>query len=269
MYNKIGICGKGFVGGALTYSFDKLGISYCVYDKYKEVGSFDNLLTTDILFLCLPSLYLEETKGYDIKAIIETCHQLNLQNYKGLVVIKSTVTTGTSEDLSNKNSNLSIVHNPEFLTARTANEDFHNQTHIVLGKTSGCEEQQFNNLYNFYQTNYPIAEISKTTSSVSESMKAFCNTFYSVKIGFFNELFFYCQEKKIDFNQVKDLMLKNGWINKMHTNVPGPDGKFGFGGACFPKDTNALLADMEKLKVPSKILSSVVKENIENREKNN
>ena len=87
----------------------------------------------------------------------------------------------------------------------------------------------------------------------------------SVKIAFFNELYLYCQAKNINYNETRDLMLKNGWINQMHTEVPGTDGQLGFGGACFPKDTSALLADMKREGVAHKILNSVVEENNEIR----
>jgi len=55
-------------------------------------------------------------------------------------------------------------------------------------------------------------------------------------------------------------MLKNNWINPMHTNVPGPDGELGFGGACFPKDTRALNSYMEKKETEHQVLKSVIEE---------
>ena len=53
-------------------------------------------------------------------------------------------------------------------------------------------------------------------------------------------------------------MLKNKWINPMHTQVPGVDGKLSYGGYCFPKDTNALLQHMKRLEVPSKVLEATI-----------
>lgn len=257
----VGICGIGFVGGALKYSFEKLNIEICLYDKYKHIGSFNNLLTTEIVFLCLPTLYNDMLQQYDTSSLYEVCQELSNNNYKGIVVIKSTVTTGTCELLNSKYPTLKIIHNPEFLTARTANIDFHQQSHIVLGKTTFCQENAIKIVSDFFRQNYPNAEVSQTSSSISESMKSFCNSFYSVKIAFFNELYQYCQAKNIDYQETRDLMLKNGWINKMHTDVPGPDGQLGFGGACFPKDASALLSDMKTEGVIHKILQAVVKEN--------
>jgi UDP-glucose 6-dehydrogenase len=71
-------------------------------------------------------------------------------------------------------------------------------------------------------------------------MKIFCNCFYATKIQFFTEIYLLCEKTGCDYNVVKNMMLGNGWINPMHTNVPGNDGNISYGGYCFPKDTNAL-----------------------------
>jgi UDP-glucose 6-dehydrogenase len=71
-----------------------------------------------------------------------------------------------------------------------------------------------------------------------------------------------------DYNRVKELMLKNGWINPMHTDVPGPDGELSYGGLCFPKDTNALNQFMKNKGVPNKVLKATIKERNEMRKDN-
>jgi len=96
-------------------------------------------------------------------------------------------------------------------------------------------------------------------------MKLFTNNFYAVKVQFFTELYLLCQKMNIEYNTVKDLMLKNGWINPQHTTVPGPDGKISYGGMCFPKDTNVLLQYMKKNDSPHSILESTVNERNELR----
>ena len=107
----IGICGIGFVGGALKNSFDKLGLTYKAYDKYKNIGSFDELLDCDIIFLCLPTLYCDKEKEYDKCALHQICDKLAKSNYKGLVVLKSTIEPGTTETLFTKYG-LHLAHNP-------------------------------------------------------------------------------------------------------------------------------------------------------------
>lgn len=151
------------------------------------------------------------------------------------------------------------MHNPEFVSTATAYMDFHEQKKIILGNESGTEKQV--RLINmFYKTFYPRSIIENCTSIESESMKIFCNVFYSIKIQYFNELYFVCQRHGMEFNRVKNLMLGNRWINPMHTQVPGRDGRFSYGGNCLPKDTNALLCHMKKVGSPSSLLESCIKE---------
>lgn len=225
--------GYGFVGKALSRSFSKKGHCTIVYDKYQEIGSPEDVLKTDFLFLCLPTPYVEG-HGFDLSAITENLKFLSQNNYAGLVILKSTVEPGTTERLNKQFRNLQICHNPEFLTARTADEDFHNQTHIVLGYNEDWNDSReaVSNLASFFSNNYPNAKVSICTSRESESMKLFCNNFYAMKVQIFNEFYFLCQKMGVDYEAVKGLMLANDWINPMHTVVPGPDGQASYGGAC-------------------------------------
>ena len=81
-----------------------------------------------------------------------------------------------------------------------------------------------------------------------------------MKIQIFNELYLLSEKMNVNFHNVKNLMLKNKWFTPHHTHVPGPDGKMSYGGACFPKDTSALLEHMKKLGTPHMVLNSVVQE---------
>jgi len=268
----IGIIGIGFVGTAMMESFIQKGYrlneNLFGYDKYKETYNSEEyrqcIVKVDIVFLVLPTLYNDISKEYDLSGINENLDFLKMSNYKGLVVLKSTVDPLTCNMLALKYE-LDIVHNPEFLTARTAFNDFHNQLHIVLGKTKTCSDTKFQNIYDFYKNNYNYAEISVCDSTESESMKSFLNSFYAIKVQFFTEIYMLCDKLHINYDTVRDLMLKNGWINKMHTNVPGPDGKVSYGGMCFPKDTNALLQFMIKNDSPHAVLENTIKERNEIR----
>lgn len=270
--SKIGIIGLGFVGSAMMQSFTINGcLIQAAYDKYKNggIGSLENLLECDIIFSALPTIYREQIQQYDKQPLEETLDFLKTNNFTGIFVCKSTIEPGTSNDLAMKYG-IKIIHNPEFLTARTAFDDFHNQTHVVLGKTSLIHNEDIDKLINFYRFYYDKAEISISTSEESESMKIFCNCFYSVKIQFFNELYVTCQKNGSDYNKVRDMMLKNKWIHPMHTTVPGPDGKLSYGGLCFPKDTNALNHYMERHGLPHKVLNSTIEErNIMREDKDN
>ena len=265
---KIGIIGLGFVGGAMERSFRELGINItATYDKYKDggIGHLEDLVETDIIFSALPTVYSEKLKEYNKKPLEETCDFLSKNDYKGLFVVKSTVEPGTCEEFAVRYG-LKILHNPEFLTARTAYNDFHNQKHIILGKTSLVEDEEHKLIGDFYGKYYEKAEISLCTSMESESMKIFCNCFYAVKVQFFNELYQVCKSDNMDYDKVRNMMLKNGWINPMHTVIPGPDGKLSYGGLCFPKDTNALNEHMIKKGIPNRILQACIEERNEMRD---
>ena len=291
MIENISIIGIGFVGNAIKNSFElkskelNLNLNIFIYDKFKsndlnKSNSLQECLNGEIIFLCLPTLFNTELNEYDKSAIYDTCEYLNNNNYKGLIIIKSTVEPNTTNNINKLYPKLKLVHNPEFLSSNTAFEDFHNQKHIVLGISdisntsdipnvldihntldiSNTYMSDVSNIYQFYKTFYPKAEISICKSIESESMKLFCNSFYSVKIQFFNELYLTCKSNGSNYNIIKDLMIKNGWINNQHTDVPGPDGELSYGGYCFPKDTNALLQYMKRNNVPSGVLDATINE---------
>lgn len=256
---EIGIIGIGFVGNAVKNFFESKVKTKC-YDKYKKLDKIEDILTTQIVFLCLPTLYNDEINEYDKSAINEVCEYLNNMRYKGIVILKSTVEPETTNKLSQQYKNLKICHNPEFLTARTAVEDFANQNHIIIGKGINMNDEDAKMIENFFKEHYPNAQISNTNSTESECIKLFCNCFGASKIMLFNEYFMLCNKLGLNFDKIRDCMLKNNWINPMHTNVPGPDGKLGFGGACFPKDTRALNSYMAKKETHHQVLNSIIEE---------
>ena len=259
MYN-VGICGLGFVGSAIKQSFKQKRINVVGYDKYKDCNSsVEDLLKCDFIFLCLPTKFNSTTNCYEKDSIHETCELLVHNNFIGGVIIKSTVEPGTTASLAGQYK-LNFIHNPEFLTARTAAHDYHNQTHIVLGKGPECDDHVYQHVVNYHRDNYPEAEVSTCNSTESESMKIFANCFYAVKVQFFTELYLLCDKTGLDYNLIKSMIIKNGWLNPMHTDIPGPDGQISYGGLCFPKDTNALLQFMKNKGTSCEVLESVIKE---------
>lgn len=257
----IGIIGIGFVGSAIMNSL--IGKNYIlnetlfVYDKYKNEynNNFDKLFTCEIIFLTLPTLYNFDECSYDMEPIIDTLDKLT--KYTGIIILKSTVEPNTTKNLFNK-YNLKILHNPEFLTARTALQDFNNQQHIILGLVDNCVYD--NVVYDFYKHNFPNADISTCSSTESETIKLFLNSFYAVKVQIFTEMYMLCNKLEIDYDNVIKIMLKNNWINPMHTTIPGPDGNVSYGGMCFPKDTNALCNVMDKYDSPNAVLKATIDE---------
>jgi nucleotide sugar dehydrogenase len=273
---RVGVVGCGIVGGAMLEFFETAKIDVACYDKFKqEISDFDVLLNTDVLFLCLPTQYDEELKAYDYTAIHDVMGTLCDHKYGGLVVFRSTVTPGTTMKLRAQYA-LDICYYPEFLSAKTAYEDFVVQKHIIIGledgraaleRTDGTSVQ-YKQLLAFFRTHWPASRISISSTTEAEMAKLFCNSFYSVKIGMFNEFYDVCQKSDVEFDTVKELMLRNDWINPMHTSVPGHDGHFGFGGLCFIKDTNSLSDYMLSEGIGNEILSSTIVENQQRRNLN-
>lgn len=264
MMHNIGLIGVGFVGGALKQSFELKGRQIIAYDKFKEEykNNLNEVLNTSAIFLCLPTPFINEY-GYDLGPILEVLSFLRENEYGNPIIIKSTIEPGTTQKLADK-FDLNLIHNPEFLTERTAFQDFHNQSHIVIGYTSQAKNRM--SLYcqyivEFYRQAYPDARISECTSDESEAMKLFCNNFYAMKVGIANEFNLFCQKMLIDYDRVKQMMVFNGLICDSHLQVPGPDGRRGWGGNCFIKDTKALEKKMQELGCPHEILSAAINEN--------
>lgn len=256
----IGICGLGVVGRALEYSFSKHNLALCVYDKYKTgYDRFEPILTTHIVFLTLPTPFLEEE--YDLTALYDVLTKLDFSSYTGLVVIKSTIVPGTMRCLHERYPSLKLLHNPEFLSAKTALHDFDHQQHIVIGaKYADTDESQ--QLYQFYKTYWSDVQYSLCIWEESELMKISCNAFYAVKIQFFNEIYQLAHSfaHNCSYENVVVMMIRNGWISPHHVQVPGTDGKCSYGGMCFPKDTKALLHCMLKKNIPHAVLKATVQE---------
>ena len=263
---KVGICGLGFVGQAI-YSFliGKMSdesaqcLETVVYDKYKKINSLDALLTTDLVYICIPTPYEDHVKSYNMSEIDTTLALFAKLAYKGVILIKSTVLPDYCAIMNKTYPHLKIIHNPEFLSAATATHDFANQRHIILGYTLQSQSAVAS-IETFYKTLFPDALISVTSSYAAGLTKLACNSFYATKVQFFTELFLLCDKIDTDYEEVKKLMLNNEWIHPMHTSVPGPDGQVSFGGACLPKDISALNQYMILNKTHNGVLESVIEE---------
>lgn len=260
----IGICGVGMVGQAMMQSLQmkgwERGVNLFGYDKYKDsFDPFEALLKTQIVFLALPTLFDESTQSYQLDSLDESIGLLKKHAYQGLIVIKSTVQPQTTA-LFTRIHELDIVHNPEFLTARTALEDFNHQNHVVLGWDGAPDNIKFCRLVDLYHLYYTPEHLTICTSAESESMKLFANSFYAVKVQFFTELYLLCQTMGVNYEVIRHMILLNGWVNPMHTVIPGPDGQYSYGGMCLPKDTKALTGLMEQFKVPCDVIRAAVRE---------
>lgn len=235
--SSVGIVGLGVVGSAIRAFFPDAA----VFDPAKGEIDFISLLDRSVLFLCLPTLYDSHLRTYNCSAIQETLSRLSEHAFSGLLVLKSTVTPGTTRRFATSYPSLNICHCPEFLSARTAIEDFKHQSLMIIGKSSPTTDTlPLSSLF-------PDIRLIVCSSDESEAAKLFCNSFYATKIQFFNELYDACLRTDMSFPVIRDIMLSLGWIHPMHTAVPGTDGKLSFGGMCFPKDISACSSYLESI----------------------
>ena len=259
MQATIGVVGNGFVGNAVAKGFSGKVNEIRVYDidESKSTHGYLETMTSDYVFICLPTPMVDVEGGKCNLSIIEEFFKELPTTIDGIIIIKSTVPVGTTERLSKKYPYLKIIHNPEFLTANNAEEDFINSDRHVIGGKKGIREWVVG-MYNFCFPDVPILSMS---SNESELVKYFANCFLATKVMVFNEMKFLCNNLDMDFDTIMSGVVMDNRIGNSHTQVPGPDGEYGFGGTCFPKDINSLIHTMEENGIDPLILKSVWEQN--------
>ena len=243
----IGIVGLGYVGTAIKSGFEK---HYKVetYDKYEVDKStcelFDLVAECKVIFVCVPTPMNKDGSCHTdiVEDVVKEINKWSYaywgnKNIKPTVVIKSTVQPGTTERLDKKYKSVDVIFNPEFLTEANFLEDFKNQTRIILGGT----RKGTNILRQVYSKVFPHATIVKTGSKTAEMVKYFINSFLGTKVSFANEMKIISDKIGIDYDKVVEYATYDERLGKSHWAVPGPDGDFGFGGHCLPKDISAIV----------------------------
>jgi len=241
---KIGIVGQGYVGTAVKEVFSK-HYNVETYDLDKDKCSVDYLEDivelSNIIFVCVPTP-MKKDGSCDtsiVEAVVKDINDMvvsrNVSNR--IVAIKSTIPPGTTNRLNKECKNISVIFNPEFLTEANFIDDFKNQNRIIIGG----ERPSTTKLRQVYSLAFPSAKIVKTGSITAEMVKYFTNTFLATKVSFANEMKQICDGLNIDYDKVVEYSTYDERLGKSHWAVPGPDGKLGFGGSCFPKDLNALI----------------------------
>ena len=256
---KLSIIGLGNVGNAI---FQTLSNHYEVltYDTKKVSNSLENVAQTDLCFIAVPT---PTHRGkQDISAIVDTFVKLKNHKFKGVHVIKSTILPSTTNYIQKLFPKAKIIHNPEFLTERSADKDFSNLKRVVIG---GHDMKDMQALGNIYSTlGYSTAWYVSPTQA--EYIKYLHNCFLASKVAVLNEMYDIAKDLKVDYKSSIDIASEiTGWINKKHIQVPGPDGWFGFGGACFPKDIEALTDKFHHCNL--EILDAVISSNKHRRRK--
>lgn len=259
----IGIIGQGFVGNAVYQKF-KDHYDVLTYDKHKSDhnSNLRNLtLNSNYIFVCLPTP-MNPDGSCNTDIVEEVLEEVNeITDIEKTIVLKSTVTPKTTERLNLQYEFLNIVFNPEFLTERNAVQDYENQDRIILGG----DRPYTTDLKQIFSKVFPNSRIIKTSSSHAEMVKYLTNTFLAVKVSYANEMYELCDKLNVDYDKVIEYATLDQRLGQSHWSVPGPDGDFGFGGHCFPKDLSAIIRLSFKLHTTNNVLCAADSTNDEVR----
>ncbi len=246
------IAGYGYVGKAVANALKtthEIVIHDPQYTDYKIIDHHD----ADGIIVCVPTP-TTEYGDCDISIIADILDNVPIFMP---VLIKSTVTPSVVEELENLYPDHSIVYSPEFLRAKTSNQDFLNQKYVILGgEDPECFWQEL------FQTTLPHCKMVFNCSIKEASMVKYAsNSFLALKTSYFNQLYDLCSKTGMDFDVVRQLLAHDNRIGGDHTMVPGPDGDRGWGGHCFPKDTSAFVKWANTVGEPVTLVESAIQYN--------
>ena len=270
--NKIGIIGKGFVGTAVAQGFSphsgyESEVKIFDKDPTRTINTLDEVVNdSKFVFISVPTPSNEDGSinlNMVLDCISSIDNQINENSAKNTIfLLRSTIVPGTSRMIQDKFPKLRFVFNPEFLTERSASFDFITQSRYVLGgserdtkEVAELYRDRFGQSVSIIETNYETAEL----------IKYVCNTFFATKVSFLNEMKKLSDEVDADWDTVVEGFVRDGRVGHSHTNVPGHDGKYGFGGSCFPKDIQALIHFGDMKNIDLNVLKGAWKTNLEVR----
>ncbi len=243
---KLGIIGVGFVGGTTATVLEQKHEVYR-YDKYKSPYNTELMLEkiakqAECAFICVPTP-MQKSGAIDysnihnsIQALLKKTEEVGRNPKEILVIIRSTAVSGTTDKLAEQYP-FSFAFNPEFLREKHALQDMQDTNRVVIGAN---EHDNIHKMLDIYKPLFPNAEYIVTDRKTAEMIKYAANATLASQVIIANEIFNICKILGVDYETVKNTILLDDRIGK-NINVPGPDGDFGFGGKCFPKDLSALI----------------------------
>ena len=221
------------MGKAVSHGFNSYKVSVNLIDPiYNTNVKLLDGLELDAAFVCVPTPFGKDGK-IDSSIVEEVVKELAPRGCP--IIIKSTVTPDVLEKLWKKNK--MIVYNPEFLTEKNALNDFVNPPMHVFGGSPEITKQ-VEKIYEKFSRCKPCPVFHMSIKEAS-FVKYGINSFLATKVLWFNQFKDLIDQNKSDYDNIIKAIGTDNRIGFSHTQVPGPDNKIGFGGACFPKDTQA------------------------------
>lgn len=247
---KIGIIGYGIVGKSMQTVFEH-NAEFYIIDPALNSNTVKGMVETfrpDVAFICVPAPTLDNGT-VDASLIYTILGDLRSLSYKGIVVLKSTVTPDIIQCLFTEyqvytGERVKLVYSPEFVREHSWEVDALSPKMIILsGNWQDCHDLKVH--YKRHSHIYTGTEIVQTDGDLASLTKYAINSFLAMKVTFMNQMYqlmgdMYGYNTPIDWAEFVDLLERDGRIGITHMDVPGADGQFGYGGMCFPKDVKAL-----------------------------
>jgi UDPglucose 6-dehydrogenase len=254
---KITIVGAaGFVGRAVDYGFPNSIYQKLLIDPvYNTPISAISDYKPDYVFVCVPTPMGSDGR-IDARIITSVIDEINIHT-DAIVIIKSTITPDVVKYLFDQYEGL--VYNPEFLTEKSANEDFVNPfMHVFGGEQVNTTSVEW--LYKLYSLCKPCPVYHMSAIDAS-FVKYGVNSFLASKVLWFNQFHDLVSDYGGNYNTVINAVTSDSRVGRSHTTVPGFDGRRGFSGSCFPKDSMALVKFAREQNTPFTVLEEVVRRN--------
>lgn len=251
---KIAIVGHGFVGKATDTIFNKNVDKFIVDPKYgngiKDLKAFE----PEFIFICVPTPMGDH--GQDGKILEDVINEIYKENIEAVLIIKSTVIPANLNKFKNKFEN--IIYNPEFLRERHAIDDFIDSKFIILGGEIDAAKK----VAELYKKNSECKADDFIFTDIEKAslVKYTVNSFLASKVLFFNqiyELFMAHGYSEKDWEEFTEIIALDKRVGSSHMSVPGHDGRKGYGGACFPKDIDALIKHADNKGINLDLLKNI------------